>query len=53
MTILAVANVTSEPLNMQDEATTAGEIVGKCYRGAGGTVLERKDGWTKGPFRKN
>ena len=44
---LAVANVTSEPLNMRTKPSTAGEIVGKCYRGAGGTVLERKDGWTK------
>lgn len=44
---LAVANVTSEPLNMRTKPSTDGEIVGKCYRGAGGTVLERKDGWTK------
>ena len=44
---LAVANVTSEPLNMRTKPSTAGEIVGKCYRGADGTVLERKDGWTK------
>ena len=35
---LAVANVTSEPLNMRTKPSTAGEIVGKCYRGAGGTV---------------
>ena len=44
---LAVANVTSEPLNMRTKPSTDGEIVGKCYRGAGGTVLEKKDGWTK------
>ena len=31
---LAVANVTSEPLNMRTKPSTAGEIVGKCYRGA-------------------
>ena len=44
---LAVANVTSEPLNMRTKPSTDGEIVGKCYRGAGGTVLEKKEGWTK------
>lgn len=44
---LAVANVTSEPLNMRTKPSTDGEIIGKCYRGAGGTVLERKNGWSK------
>lgn len=44
---MAVANVNSDPLNMRTKPSTEGDIIGKCYRGAGGTVLERKNGWTK------
>lgn len=42
----AVANVT-DVLNLRAEPSLDGKILGKCYRGAGGTVLEKKDGWTK------
>ena len=44
---LAVANVKNEPLNMRTEPSTDADIIGKCYRGCGGTVLERKNGWTR------
>lgn len=42
----AVANVT-DVLNLRAEPSLEGKILGKCYRGCGGAVLERKDGWTK------
>ena len=42
----AVANVT-DVLNLRAEPSLEGKVLGKCYRGAGGTVLEKKDGWTK------
>lgn len=42
----AVANVT-DVLNLRAEPSTDSKILGKCYRGAGGTILEKKDGWTK------
>ena len=42
----AVANVT-DVLNLRAEPSLEGRVLGKCYRGAGGTVLEKKDGWTK------
>lgn len=41
-----VANVT-DVLNLRAEPSLEGKIIGKCYRGAGGTILEKKDGWTK------
>jgi len=41
-----VANVT-DVLNLRAKPSLEGKIIGKCYRGAGGTVLEKKDGWTK------
>ena len=44
---LAVANVKNEPLNMRTGPSTDADIIGKCYRGCGGTVLERKNGWTR------
>ena len=44
---LAVANVKNEPLNMRTDPSTDADIIGKCYRGCGGTVLERKNGWTR------
>lgn len=42
----AVANVTNA-LNLRAEPNLDGEILGKCYRGAGGEILEQTDGWTK------
>lgn len=42
----AVANV-KDVLNLRAEPSLDGKILGKCYRGAGGVVLEKKDGWTK------
>jgi len=42
----AVANVT-DVLNLRAEPSLDSRVLGKCYRGAGGTVLEKKDGWTK------
>lgn len=42
----AVANVTNA-LNLRSEPSVDGELLGKCYRGAGGEILEQKDGWTK------
>ena len=44
---LAVANVKNEPLNMRTGPSADADIIGKCYRGCGGTVLERKNGWTR------
>ena len=44
---LAVANVKNEPLNMRTSPSVDAEIIGKCYRGSGGTVLDRKNGWTR------
>lgn len=44
---LAVANVRNDALNLRNEPSTDGEIIGKCYRGSGGVVLARQDGWTK------
>lgn len=41
-----VANVT-DVLNLRAEPSLEGKIIGKCYRGSGGTILEKKDGWTK------
>lgn len=43
---LAVANVTSA-LNLRAEPTTESKVLGTCYRGGGGTILEQKNGWTK------
>ena len=43
---MVVANVTNV-LNLRAKPSLEGKIIGKCYRGAGGTVLEKKDGWTK------
>lgn len=42
----AVANVTNA-LNLRSEPSVDGELLGKCYRGAGGEILEQRDGWTK------
>ncbi len=32
---------------MRTGPSTDADIIGKCYRGCGGTVLERKNGWTR------
>ena len=32
---------------MRTGPSTDTDIIGKCYRGCGGTVLERKNGWTR------
>lgn len=42
----AVANV-KDVLNLRAEPSLDGKILGKCYRGAGGVILDKKDGWTK------
>ncbi len=41
-----MANV-KDSLNIRSEADTNSEKVGKLYKDCGGTILERKDGWTK------
>ena len=43
---LAMANV-QNALNIRAEADEKSEKVGYVYRDCGGTILERKDGWTK------
>lgn len=44
--LLVMANV-KKAVNIRSEASENSEIVGKLYKDCGGTVLERKDGWTK------
>ncbi|MCR4787330.1 MAG: cell wall hydrolase [Lachnospiraceae bacterium] len=46
MSELAMANVTNT-LNVREEASEDSDKVGYLYRDCGGTILERKDGWTK------
>ncbi len=43
---LVMANV-QNALNVRSEASEESEKVGKLYKDCGGTILERKDGWTK------
>lgn len=43
---LVMANV-RDALNVRSEASQEADKVGKLYKDCGGTVLERKDGWTK------
>ena len=43
---LVMANVKGA-LNVRSEASEDAEKVGKLYRDCGGTILERKNGWTK------
>lgn len=43
---LAVANIT-DALNLREEPNTEAKVIGTCFRGGGGTILKRKDGWTK------
>ena len=42
----AVANVKSS-LNLRAAPSIDGKVLGVCYRGGGGEVLEKRDGWTK------
>lgn len=43
---LVMANVKSA-LNVRSEANESADKVGKLYKDCGGTILERRDGWTK------
>lgn len=43
---LVMANVKSA-LNVRSDASTEAERVGMLYKDCGGTILERRDGWTK------
>lgn len=43
---LVMANVKSA-LNVRSDASTEAEKVGMLYKDCGGTILERRDGWTK------
>lgn len=43
---LVMANV-KNALNVRSEASEDADKVGKLYKDCGGTILERKDGWTK------
>ena len=43
---LVMANV-KDAVNVRSEASEDSEKVGKLYKDCGGTILERKDGWTK------
>lgn len=43
---LVMANV-KNALNVRDDASEEAKKVGKLYKDCGGTILERKDGWTK------
>lgn len=43
---LVMANVRNA-LNVRSEASEDSEKIGKLYKDCGGTILERKDGWTK------
>ncbi|MBQ2800991.1 MAG: cell wall hydrolase [Lachnospiraceae bacterium] len=43
---LVLANV-EESLNIRAEASEESDVVGKLYAGCKGSLLEKKDGWTK------
>lgn len=43
---LVMANVRSA-LNVRSDASEESDKVGKLYKDCGGTILERRDGWTK------
>lgn len=43
---LAVANV-DDALNLREKPDTDAKVLGTCFRGGGGTILKRKNGWTK------
>ena len=42
-----VMSNTKKSLNVRSEANEESEVVGELHRDCGGTILERKDGWTK------
>ena len=45
---LAVANVDdARALATENGKTMAEKVLGTCFRGGGGTILKRKNGWTK------
>lgn len=44
--LLVMANV-KNALNVRSEASEDSDKVGKLYKDCGGTIIERKDGWTK------
>lgn len=46
MSDLVMANV-QNVLNVRSEPSEDAEKVGKLYKDCGGTIIERKDGWTK------
>ena len=46
MSNLVMANVKSA-LNVRSDASEEAEKVGKLYKDCGGTILDRRDGWTK------
>lgn len=43
---LVVANV-EEALNIREKASEESDVIGKLYAGCKGSLLEKKDGWTK------
>ncbi len=43
---LVMANVKAS-LNLRDVPDSKGKKIGKLYKDCGGTILERRDGWTK------
>ncbi|MBE5884657.1 MAG: cell wall hydrolase [Lachnospiraceae bacterium] len=43
---LVMANV-RDALNVRSDASEEADKVGKLYKDCGGTIIERKDGWTK------
>lgn len=43
---LVMANV-NEAVNVRSEGSESGKLVGKFYKDCGGSILERKSGWTK------
>ncbi len=43
---LVMANV-KNALNIREEASENGKRIGMLYKDCGGTILERRDGWTK------
>ncbi len=43
---LAIANIT-DALNLREKPDTDSKVLGTCFRGGGGTILKRKNGWTK------
>ena len=36
-----------DALNLREKPDTDAKVLGTCFRGGGGTILKRKNGWTK------